>query len=270
MLTKEELSPWALELVRRGQEKLSSEIASRLRSSRHFVTHPTIATLFLFDVWDCHQTDILPAKHFKYCLGYDKRPNASSDGYFHLWVTKIRIYGEHDNIRKSVLARLSSQLPKVVPKIFVDLSHNHNRAFDFSWRFNYPKDLTKLPKMLLPRYVSLVSAVHPILMSIIDNFTRPLEPGERRAIVAGRGRIPFKATGVLDPKRVREYTRFVPPSWKPIILERHSYRCALCTADLRKTGYHIDHILAFARGGKTVLKNLQPLCPPCNLSKGNR
>jgi hypothetical protein len=270
MLTKEQLSPHALELFRRLKESLPPEIASRLHSSRHFVTHSNCATLFLFDVWDRNQTDILPSKHFKYCLGYDRRPGATCDGYFHIWLTRIRIYGEHEDIRKSVLARLGRELPHVMPKEFVDYSHNHDRAFDFKWEFDYPKDLSKLPAMLLPRYVSLISAVHPILMPIIDNFTRPLQPGERRTIVAGRGRIPFTPSGVRDRDRVREYTRSVPPLMRASILKDHSYRCALCGADLHNTGHHIDHIQAWARGGITILKNLQPLCPPCNLKKGKR
>jgi 5-methylcytosine-specific restriction endonuclease McrA len=33
---------------------------------------------------------------------------------------------------------------------------------------------------------------------------------------------------------------------------------------------HIDHITPFSKGGLTILKNLQALCSPCNLSKGNR
>ena len=75
--------------------------------------------------------------------------------------------------------------------------------------------------MLLPRYVSLISAVHPILMPLIDQFTTALLPGERRKVVAKRGRLSFTLPGVHNRQRVREYTRSIPPSWRPIILERH-------------------------------------------------
>lgn len=33
---------------------------------------------------------------------------------------------------------------------------------------------------------------------------------------------------------------------------------------------HCDHIVPLARGGKTVLENLQTLCAKCNLKKGTR
>lgn len=48
-------------------------------------------------------------------------------------------------------------------------------------------------------------------------------------------------------------------------------RCANCHAKLFKSGkkkYHVDHIVAIAKGGSNWPENLQCLCPPCNLSKG--
>ena len=52
MLTKEQLTPHALELFRRIVAALPPEIGSRLRSNRRFVTHGSYRTLFLFDMWD--------------------------------------------------------------------------------------------------------------------------------------------------------------------------------------------------------------------------
>ncbi len=33
---------------------------------------------------------------------------------------------------------------------------------------------------------------------------------------------------------------------------------------------HIDHVVPVSRGGLTEPENLQTLCAPCNLRKGNR
>lgn len=46
------------------------------------------------------------------------------------------------------------------------------------------------------------------------------------------------------------------------------WKCAACLKDLKKTGYHKDHIVPLTLGGEHVPLNIQLLCPPCNLSKG--
>ena len=99
---------------------------------------------------------------------------------------------------------------------------------------------------------------------------RVFDAGYTIPVVAARGRIEFTHPGVRDPARVREYTRSIPPSWKPVILEKYGHRCFLCSADLKKVGFHIDHWIPFSRGGTSEMSNLRPLCGPCNLKKGNR
>lgn len=44
-------------------------------------------------------------------------------------------------------------------------------------------------------------------------------------------------------------------------------KCAHCAIKL-KDKFHIDHIIAVARGGTNFRQNLQLLCIPCNLKKG--
>jgi 5-methylcytosine-specific restriction endonuclease McrA len=46
-------------------------------------------------------------------------------------------------------------------------------------------------------------------------------------------------------------------------------RCALCAMKLRRP-FHRDYIMPLAKGGTHDRRNLQLLCPPCNLSKGAR
>lgn len=46
-------------------------------------------------------------------------------------------------------------------------------------------------------------------------------------------------------------------------------KCALCRVDLGDR-YHVDHILAIARGGSNDRRNLQLLCAPCNHRKSAR
>lgn len=149
MLTKEQLSPHALNLFLRVKAELPPAIAQRLRSHRHLITHSSYVSLFLFDVWDANQSDVLPRLSFKYCLGYDARPGATRDGYFQLWISRSRIYRE----RESIVASLERELPRVVPPGFT--YHPPNIAFNIGIDFNYLSDLSAFPDMLLPHYVNL-------------------------------------------------------------------------------------------------------------------
>lgn len=47
-------------------------------------------------------------------------------------------------------------------------------------------------------------------------------------------------------------------------------KCAVCKANLKKTGYHLDHIIPVSKGGKNEDRNVQLTCPKCNAKKGNK
>lgn len=56
------------------------------------------------------------------------------------------------------------------------------------------------------------------------------------------------------------------------VLVRDRFKCVLCgnTPALDPMcRLHVDHIVAWSRGGKTVEQNLRALCEKCNLGKGN-
>jgi 5-methylcytosine-specific restriction endonuclease McrA len=50
------------------------------------------------------------------------------------------------------------------------------------------------------------------------------------------------------------------------ILRLQRGKCAYCRTDIRG-GYHVDHIVAIANGGSNDRRNIQLLCPPCNMHK---
>ncbi len=55
------------------------------------------------------------------------------------------------------------------------------------------------------------------------------------------------------------------------ILKRDRFRCVLCGSSPvtdPRCRLHVDHIVAAARGGKTVPENLRTACEACNLGKG--
>lgn len=57
------------------------------------------------------------------------------------------------------------------------------------------------------------------------------------------------------------------------VLERDGFACKACGRSPRKDDpikLHVDHVLAVAKGGKTIPENLQTLCQDCNLGKSDR
>lgn len=86
----------------------------------------------------------------------------------------------------------------------------------------------------------------------------------KEALAESRGRRRArneKAEGVFTAQDVRD------------ILERQKYRCASCTNSVKgkqKNSYHVDHVIPLFLGGSNWPRNLQILCPGCNLSKGSK
>jgi len=54
------------------------------------------------------------------------------------------------------------------------------------------------------------------------------------------------------------------------LLKEQNYKCAISREDLRKTGFHIDHIKPISKGGTHTLDNIQLTTPEENLKKGSK
>ena len=60
------------------------------------------------------------------------------------------------------------------------------------------------------------------------------------------------------------------PDLRYQVLKRDKFRCRGCGATSDTETLHVDHIHPVAKGGKTVIENLQALCQTCNLGKSDR
>lgn len=77
----------------------------------------------------------------------------------------------------------------------------------------------------------------------------------------------------VPPAPPPEDRRRVPLALRFQVLQRDRYACCACgdspTKNKRCT-LEVDHVVPFARGGKTVIENLRTLCGRCNRGKGAR
>ena len=72
---------------------------------------------------------------------------------------------------------------------------------------------------------------------------------------------------------IREDKRGIGLALRYKVLTRDKFKCIKCGASPateHSCRLHIDHMIPFSKGGKTILENLQTLCDDCNLGKGNR
>lgn len=93
---------------------------------------------------------------------------------------------------------------------------------------------------------------------------------EREAVIRSRKKVYAGPRKRLSAEEIREYSRSIPGSWRKQIIADAGGTCAHCGKRITTRNAHIDHIVPFSKGGKTVLANLQALYADCNLAKGNK
>lgn len=79
--------------------------------------------------------------------------------------------------------------------------------------------------------------------------------------------IPVDVKAMPAPKPVAPRREAIPRAVQREVWQRDGGACVQCTS--RKL-LCFDHIVPFSHGGSNTVRNLQLLCEPCNLSKGNR
>jgi len=70
----------------------------------------------------------------------------------------------------------------------------------------------------------------------------------------------------------RNTTRDVNLRLRFKVMQHDNFKCRVCgnsPANNSSIRLHIDHIIPWAKGGETVLENLQTLCQDCNLGKSD-
>ena len=71
----------------------------------------------------------------------------------------------------------------------------------------------------------------------------------------------------------KEDKREIPIGLRFNILKRDKYKCTICGRSPASTfgiELHIDHIIPFSKGGRTVENNLRTLCNQCNIGKSDK
>lgn len=79
-----------------------------------------------------------------------------------------------------------------------------------------------------------------------------------------------KSSDISKTQRMDKRDPSLRLRWK--VLKRDHFTCCKCGASPAiKVGVelHVDHIVPYSRGGKTIFENLQTLCSHCNIGKSD-
>jgi hypothetical protein len=73
----------------------------------------------------------------------------------------------------------------------------------------------------------------------------------------------------VPPTRVpNPHKRSVPLGLRFKVLTRDNHTCVYCGRTSAEVPLHVDHSVAWSRGGKTTIDNLRTACADCNIGKG--
>lgn len=95
---------------------------------------------------------------------------------------------------------------------------------------------------------------------VADEEVKPQRNGDAPALVE------------VDARTV-EYSRDIPLGLRFKAFRRDRFKCVLCGDSPPinpRCVLHVDHIIAWSKGGKTTIENLRTLCASCNVGRGNR
>lgn len=98
-----------------------------------------------------------------------------------------------------------------------------------------------------------------------------------RRIASGKANEELRRYRAANPHKAREWAQNrrnrkagkLPYGTIPKLGEMQRWRCAICRTGVRE-GYHVDHIMPIAKGGKHEPRNIQLLCESCNVRKNSK
>lgn len=172
-----------------------------------------------------------------------------------------RLFGSY---RAALNAAGLSQSPSGVRYTDEECFENLLNVWMALGRQPFYSQMTSPPSRVGPKaYVVRWGSWRKALEAFVDRANRDTTSEAQTEEVQG------KSSGDVPP--LDRGPRGVPLGLRYAVLNRDRFRCVLCgrsPATHTAVTLHVDHIIAWSRGGKTVLENLRCLCGDCNLGKG--
>lgn len=186
-----------------------------------------------------------------------------------------KMYADHQSrTPKAAVERMSSVLD-TMDKLFATRSRLLNRAetVNVYLLISYLVSSSKLTKTFFTEFLAwyqqseakrLQDNEYKLYMTSAANSRRSIEERFKIVIMDFFASFPALATIQLDPKRIFDNEQKIQ------LYARDHQHCQSCKKAVGEFDWHADHIVAWIRGGRTVMENGQVLCVKCNLKKKDR
>lgn len=249
--------------------ELPDELASRLVPNRKARSHGNETRMCEFHIRDKWQPQILDKRYFGYTVIYDPVCR------YHTWFRDrgypcqllVRFYANRHRIydkAQVVVEALWNEMLAAERDLHGFVAHQNDQLIGVFRPFDVVRK-SDLAGEIYHAFLELVPYWHQHYAAAIDAYGHDLSKNDVREIIAGRKK--FQPSRPRSPVARPEYSRQIPARLRQAVLKRDGGSCMKCgsTRDLE-----IDHVIPIAKGGLTVMENLQVLCARHNRSKGDR
>jgi hypothetical protein len=181
-------------------------------------------------------------------------------------------YNEHGKFHSTTLTRRFGNWPSTLAKAGLEKSRNVNITDEELFE-NIETAWLKLGRQ--PRYHEMIKPLSKFSVGTYEyrfgSWRLALEQ-----FVAYINAVEIETEGTIENKveiLARHKTkRDVNWRLRFLVMRRDNFKCVACgrnPANDPKVVLHIDHVVAWNKGGETVFENLQTLCSVCNIGKSN-
>lgn len=144
------------------------------------------------------------------------------------------------------------------------------------WRINNPDKVKAITRAWQKRNTEKVqqymrkwrAANTELCRALVSEWDRANRPRRRVTAKIWRDNNLSKSRGYSHNRRALIKGGKLSSKLHEFLLEKQQNKCACCRE--RLNGYHLDHIEPLSKGGAHTDRNIQLLCPPCNIRKQNK
>lgn len=176
------------------------------------------------------------------------------------------------------LAGLKTRVPGVARRKYEneDLFENLYEVWVHYGRQPHYSEMNNPPsKIKSKNYTNRFETWRKALIAFIDYMDEDISFDEKEQIEKPHIQklVTSEKTQQESPKKDAKDSRNIPLGLRFKVLYRDDFKCVLCGNNPPASPglvLHVDHIVPWSKGGKTVIDNLRTLCAACNIGRGNR